>query len=343
MNYNVGDKISLLNETGNGIVTKLINKTTVLVLLENGFEIPFQTNQLVAVYDSSKEIKTQSSESSIVLSQPKVTVLEDRTKSFAPSVYLAYTMENDTDFANSAFNLWLINHTFYQLYYTFALFENKKMKVIENGELNAKSQLLLATANKNEIEKYATVQLDGLFFKTENYDYKPVFSKTIKIKKTKFFNESYFIINDIMEQRCLLIDILENSESSESTNNTIDLKALPYEFEKKRQQLVQRKQSIPHQKNDVNLEMEIDLHIHELTEQNYKLMSNAEIIDIQLKHFKLAIDKAIAGNYQKLIVIHGVGKGKLKHEVCNILKANKFTYYDASYAKYGFGATEVKL
>ena len=93
----------------------------------------------------------------------------------------------------------------------------------------------------------------------------------------------------------------------------------------------------------LNIELEIDLHIHELTDQNYKLMSNAEIILIQLSHLQVSIDKAIAGNYLKLIVIHGVGTGKLKQEVCKILQQNKLKFYDASYAKYGFGATEVSF
>lgn len=87
-------------------------------------------------------------------------------------------------------------------------------------------------------------------------------------------------------------------------------------------------------------EMEINLHIEELLD-NYSGMSNAEIINVQLRHFQKALDKAIAGRFRKLIVIHGVGNGRLKHEVRRILDNEEMRYYDGSYAKYGYGATEV--
>jgi dsDNA-specific endonuclease/ATPase MutS2 len=89
--------------------------------------------------------------------------------------------------------------------------------------------------------------------------------------------------------------------------------------------------------------MEIDLHIEELLE-NYSGMNNAEIVQIQLKHFQNALDTAINNHYKKLIVIPGVGNGRLKQEVRNILSANKTVkFYDASYSRYGFGATEIAI
>jgi dsDNA-specific endonuclease/ATPase MutS2 len=45
-----------------------------------------------------------------------------------------------------------------------------------------------------------------------------------------------------------------------------------------------------------------------------------------------------------LIVIHGVGNGKLKQEIASILKTvDDIEYYDASYKDYGYGATEVRI
>ena len=100
--------------------------------------------------------------------------------------------------------------------------------------------------------------------------------------------------------------------------------------------------SKPHAQNNRMLEMEIDIHIEELLD-TYKGMSNAEIIQVQLRHFQQALDKAITGRYRKLVVIHGVGNGRLKQEVRAILDAEEIRYYDASYSKYGFGATEIVI
>jgi dsDNA-specific endonuclease/ATPase MutS2 len=64
-------------------------------------------------------------------------------------------------------------------------------------------------------------------------------------------------------------------------------------------------------------------------------------VQVQLRHFTKALDKAISGHYKKLIVIHGVGNGRLKQEVRAILESEHMRFHDASYARYGFGATEV--
>ena len=100
--------------------------------------------------------------------------------------------------------------------------------------------------------------------------------------------------------------------------------------------------SKPHAQNNGMLEMEINIHIEELLD-SYKGMSNAEIIQVQLRHFEQALDKACTNHYRKLVVIHGVGNGRLKQEVRAMLDSEGIRYYDASYAKYGFGATEVVI
>jgi dsDNA-specific endonuclease/ATPase MutS2 len=43
-------------------------------------------------------------------------------------------------------------------------------------------------------------------------------------------------------------------------------------------------------------------------------------------------------------VIHGVGNGKLKSEIIEILKTiDDISFYDASYKNYGYGATEIMI
>ena len=111
-------------------------------------------------------------------------------------------------------------------------------------------------------------------------------------------------------------------------------------FQQKKNHSDKPLKSKPHAQNNGMLEMEINIHIEELMD-NYSNMSNAEIILVQLRYFQEALDKAITGHYRKYFVIHGVGNGRLKQEVRAILDSEGIRYYDASYAKYGFGATEV--
>ncbi|MBL7883158.1 MAG: Smr/MutS family protein, partial [Bacteroidia bacterium] len=98
------------------------------------------------------------------------------------------------------------------------------------------------------------------------------------------------------------------------------------------------KKSKPHNRN---LVMEIDLHIDELVDDT-RGMSNLQIITIQTKAFQNALELAISKKYHKLIVIHGVGNGVLKNEICKIIKnVYELPYADASLAMYGKGATQI--
>ncbi|MBL4755501.1 MAG: Smr/MutS family protein, partial [Flavobacteriales bacterium] len=59
-------------------------------------------------------------------------------------------------------------------------------------------------------------------------------------------------------------------------------------------------------------------------------------------YFSGKLEEAIRKKRKNLIVIHGVGKGTLRAEVRKLLDDYpQITYCDASYATYGYGATEV--
>ncbi len=88
---------------------------------------------------------------------------------------------------------------------------------------------------------------------------------------------------------------------------------------------------------------EIDLHIHELM-NDFERLSNGEILKIQLKHFHAFMKKAISNKIRKVIIIHGVGTGRLKAEIqVASLKYPVISVHDASMKKYGKGATEIIL
>lgn len=86
----------------------------------------------------------------------------------------------------------------------------------------------------------------------------------------------------------------------------------------------------------------VDLHIEKLTD-NWKGLSNFEILTIQLKHFEKYYNLAVAHRQPNLIVIHGIGTGKLRNEIHEILKRKKEvrTFANQYHHDFGFGATEI--
>ncbi len=118
----------------------------------------------------------------------------------------------------------------------------------------------------------------------------------------------------------------------------------PEEALKLKESFFRKSLSKPARKNDpLFAEMEVDLHMHELREGIGNL-TNSEMLNIQMSHFRLKMEEAIQDGYRKIILIHGVGNGVLKAAVRTALKEEyDFEFYDASMSKYGFGATEVVL
>jgi dsDNA-specific endonuclease/ATPase MutS2 len=90
-------------------------------------------------------------------------------------------------------------------------------------------------------------------------------------------------------------------------------------------------------------EMFVDLHIEKLMEDYYGL-GNSEKLDIQVKHFRKKLEMAINGHFVKVVFIHGVGNGVLRQALRDLLKTYEgIEYSDASYQKFGAGATEVRI
>jgi len=86
--------------------------------------------------------------------------------------------------------------------------------------------------------------------------------------------------------------------------------------------------------------LEVDLHINKLVKST-RNMDNYDILNIQLDTAKSKVEFAISKRISKIVFIHGVGEGVLKSELQRLLNKYPIKYYDASYKKYGLGATEV--
>ncbi len=86
----------------------------------------------------------------------------------------------------------------------------------------------------------------------------------------------------------------------------------------------------------------VDLHIEKLTD-NWKHLSNFDILTIQLNAFEKYFELAVAHHQNELIVIHGVGEGRLRDEIHERLrsKSNVKSFVNQYHHLYGYGATEI--
>lgn len=86
----------------------------------------------------------------------------------------------------------------------------------------------------------------------------------------------------------------------------------------------------------------VDLHIEKL-HNDWQHLTNAEILDIQLKAFEKWYELAVAHHQSQLIIIHGIGKGRLRDEIHDVLRLKKEvkSFVNQYHPSFGYGATEI--
>ena len=88
----------------------------------------------------------------------------------------------------------------------------------------------------------------------------------------------------------------------------------------------------------------VDLHANEILETTNG-MSNVDILNYQLKIFRDTLAEFAKAKGTKIVFIHGKGEGVLRRALINDLqyRYKKYTYQDASFQEYGYGATQVTI
>lgn len=88
----------------------------------------------------------------------------------------------------------------------------------------------------------------------------------------------------------------------------------------------------------------IDLHIDELLDTTAG-MNTSDILNYQMKKFCDTLAEYANKKGQKIVFIHGKGEGVLRNSIINELhyRYKKYTYQDASFQEYGYGATQVTI
>ena len=97
-----------------------------------------------------------------------------------------------------------------------------------------------------------------------------------------------------------------------------------------------------HRQNAEPARTVVDLHIEKLTD-NWSQLSNVAKLDLQLKTFEKYYELALLHRQPQLIIIHGIGSGKLRDEIHDILryKKNVKSFVNQFHPSFGYGATEI--
>lgn len=94
----------------------------------------------------------------------------------------------------------------------------------------------------------------------------------------------------------------------------------------------------------LNFKNEIDLHVDKLSLDHHKLSKQEKYL-LQIKCAENFVEDAAKAGVNRIYLIHGIGKGKLKDGINELLHKHPRVkrYKNEYHHKYGYGATEVEL
>lgn len=360
-NLNIGDKITFLDSVGGGIVVGFSDKNMILVEDEDGFEMPVEEHQCVLVEKAkqksiSKDVNSQSGEittdaGSIGKVDFKPSFNENKDQ---VNIYFAFRRKYD-DKLKSKLELFLINDSAYNLFYTISKIDSGLFNLCNKGELGAYSLFAIDCINASEVEKYSKISFQSIVFKRDkSFVGKNSINVEKNIKIRSLFSDDAFVKTDYFDEKINLIPLYVEKKSLSS----LDLK---------KQELIEEKTksiSLPKVKivDKIDLSsfknksrfrtpkrvrkeydiIEVDLHINNLLDTTSG-MNNADMLQYQMDIFNYTIKSKLRRKGQKIIFIHGKGDGVLRSK---ILKELQLKYpncksQDAPFSKYGYGATMV--
>lgn len=341
----IGDKVRFLSEVGGGIVKGFQGKDTVLVEDADGFDIPMLIRECVVIdtddYNIKRKPQAQPEQPKKQEREPEITYRPAETKEGEQlNVKLAYVPQDLKAISTTDFDTYLVNDSNYYLYYTYLSAEGKSWRVRAQGTIEPNTKLFLEEFGKDILNELEHVAVQLVAYKEDKtFQLKPAVSVELRVDTVKFYKLHTFRESIYFEEPSLMYDIVKDDEPV--NQYFADAEALKEALLQKKNPDRPKSQPIVklQRHNDI---VEVDLHIHELLD-NTTNMTNAEMLDYQLGVFRRTLEEHKDHKGQKIVFIHGKGEGVLRNAILKELKTKyrNYTYQDASFREYGFGATMV--
>ncbi|MDI1353439.1 MAG: Smr/MutS family protein [bacterium] len=329
MKLRIGDKVRFLNEVGEGVVSRIKDKLTVFVEMQDGFEIPFQESQLVPIHTE------------LILHKDADNIEMNPEAQLNDAVY--FVLEPDHELASliSDYKIYLFNASSFNLMFSYSIKDDEYFQTLKHGEVGPYQKVLIRQVKMQFFTEYFYHKVECLFFKNSFFKAQTPISEVLHITSATLKNSKKIKHDEFKHPvfAFLLKDEFYTQQNVEAELSLLDIEKLKSIKEFKSAE----KTSKSNREYLKTLEKEVDLHIEELMD-NTSGLSNFEMLNIQLERFSKELDTAIEKHMKKIVFIHGVGNGRLKQEIIALLKTTRgITYHDASYKEYGYGATQVNI
>lgn len=351
----IGDKVRFLSEIGGGRVAGFQGKNIVLVEDEDGFQVPMPMSEVVVIgeenYATSHVVEVKQQQK-LLKSKPVEIEPADRPVTFkAPveerkggeqlSAYLAFVPMDVKELSQTRFETYFVNDSNYYLRFTYMTAEGNAWQLRDTAEVEPNTQVFIEEFGREDLNGMERIAVQLLPYKRDkSFLLKSAVDVQLRIDPVKFYKLHTFQQSVFFEQPALVYTIIENDKAV--TPLIVDAQQLKANlFQKADEPKARPLITPPRNPGDPVV---VDLHASELLDTTAGL-SPTDILNYQLETFRKTLKQYEKQKGTKIVFIHGKGEGVLRKALVNELqyRYKQYTYQDASFREYGYGATQVTI
>lgn len=342
----VGTKVRLVHLRENGVVTELLREEGMAkVQLEDGDEIPVFIEDLVraAPTPSSKppvKAKFVPGKQEKKAKPPQRPDIESQYLIIkSKGIQLAFDPVSGPDEPTHYYRIFLLNDTRNDYLFSFELQVAGRVVHRENHKIDHISYYPVGKLEFGQLNESPVAVVHCWRLTTKGTG--PKLEKTLRIRPKQFFKR--LKTAPLLNRKVHLFLVFEPDADQKGEAPSEDLRDYTLKNSRPRPDWQGIRARMPHEVVEMaEFIPELDLHIEQLVEDTKK-MSNAEILHTQLFYFDQYIRKAIRLGVERVFIIHGVGKGKLRDAIASrlIQMPEVRSFRNEYHHRYGYGATEV--
>ena len=342
-----GDLVRFINENVEGVVVSIQKGDRVELRDTDGFKRTAHKNELVLVKfcrENEEHIfqEGSSNQEKLQVSNPTVIQHKQPATRFVhllneeEAIQVIFSLVNPINPLTSEVECWFVNSTNYHVAFVLSQEAGDLRTNGMVGNLLPQSENNFKSFKQDQLFKSNSFEVQLLIYDLTDFKPRPPLTKRFFINLTELLDVASIKSNDLLQRVVKKpIAVLREQE--------IDIEKLVSKFQDSDDDFSKSKQiNAKRNKNTVRFkEKVVDLHIEELV-KDPSSMSPAQIIAMQLDIFDKEMDRAFVDHLSKIVFIHGVGAGILRSAIREAFKRyDNIRYSDASFEKYGYGATQV--
>lgn len=292
---------------------------------------------------------------------------EERKGGNQLSAYLIFVPTANSSIDHPHFEAYFVNDSNYYMAYTYMAIEGNSCSLKTHAEVEPNTKLFIEELDYTNLNQVGRVAIQIIAYKREkSFIIKDPISVEFRLEPLKFYKTHTFEDTPFFETPALVYTLVENDKPMRPlVINAKELKREMYQRNDNsaatnaptphaREQLIRRYENGQSKGNSKNSPYAyhrtlddtevIDLHANEILDSTAG-MNAGDILEYQMKIFRETLAKYASQKGQKIVFIHGKGAGVLRRAIINELtyKHKKYTYQDASFQEYGYGATQVTI